>query len=402
MTEPRPRDLPRTFLTRGIPFFVVHFVNDEAVWERFDGQVLHPSEPPRLSRSLPVLVLLPDRLFFFVQPEITHHAGTLRQRIAAARLQLEQMFPGWEGFDAPPSDQPGNEPFNPPAIVFDAQREHLLGCFHHPKLAGFIRRHQNVLRRANAVTTPFFLAWNIGFQENVQNWIWSSPEGGITAIMHSGQMTYFPGNTMERSVRLGSAAPATDSGTVPSGWKRWQMTELLQFAPRVGWSRLRLPLPAAPGESHDPRRLARLWVTMMLIGSLFCIGQVLRLSTHQEQLQRLEQATKQLYSEVLALPLGNDPFGRLLFRREQLQNPVRSGPDALTMLGLLSTSAPPDLLVESFSLGPNSGIIQARMETFEQLETLLQSLDGQSRLRFNLDQASSADEELRVTLRVSY
>jgi len=101
-------------------------------------------------------------------------------------------------------------------------------------------------------------------------------------------------------------------------------------------------------------------------------------------------------------PLGDDPFGRLLFHHGQMQRPNRSGPDTLAILGRLSVAAPPDFHVESFSLGQNSGILRARLADYDQLETLIQSLDSQEAPHFDLDQASSADEEIVFTLRVRY
>ncbi|WP_028572261.1 hypothetical protein [Desulfonatronum lacustre] len=383
--------MPRTSTSNH--FFVVRFTKDVPVWERFDGQTLHPVPHPdqasKSLRSLPVLVLIPDRLFFFYQPESDHHSGSLRQRTAAARLELEQVFPA-------------QTTENGPGIVLDAGRTHLLGCLPHPELTEFARRHQDVLARANAVTTPFFLAWNAGHRRRIESWVWNNPEDGTTAAMLHGQMTFFPGNGAELETRIGEASGAGNTERSLQVDTQWSLPDLLQAAPDIGWSQLRLPLPAAAGEGSDLGGLVRWWIAATLLGVLICTGQALRLTDQQAQVEHWEQATNRLYAEVLTPPLGDDPFGRLLFRHSQLQGPVQSGPDALAMLGLLSASAPPEFHVENFSLGPNSGIIRARLADYEQLESLLKALEGQGRLRFDLDQASSADDAVLATLRVSY
>ncbi|WP_031386760.1 hypothetical protein [Desulfonatronum thiodismutans] len=383
--------MPRTS-TRN-QFHVVRFIKDALVWERFDGQALHPVPHPdqasKSLRSLPVLALIPDRLFFFYQPESDHHSGSLRQRTAAARLEMEQAFPAQASRSGPD-------------IVLDAGRTRILGCFPHPELTEFCRRHQDVLARANSVTTPFFLAWNAGYRRRIESWIWSNPEDRTTAAMVHGKVTFFPGTDVELKARL---TEPSETGTVGKSFvspKEWRLPELLLAAPDIGWSQLRLPLPVADGERPGSRQLVRLWIATALLGGLVCLGQALRLSDQQAQVDHWEQATNRLYSEVLAPPLGDDPFGRLLFRHSQLQGPPRSGPDALALLGLLSASAPPEFHVENFSLGPNSGIIRARLADYEQLEALLKALEAQDSLRFDLDQASSADDAVLATIRASY
>jgi hypothetical protein len=383
--------LPRTS-TRN-QFIVVRFTKGAPTWERFDGQALHPiphpDQAPKSLRSLPVLALIPDRLFFFYQPESDHHSGSLRQRTAAARLELEQIFPA-------------QTTENGSGIVLDAGRSHLLGCLPHPELTEFARRHQDILTRANAVTTPFFLAWNAGHRRKIESWVWNNPEDGATAAMLHGQMTFFPGNGAELETRISEASGAGNTGRPLQVDTQWSLHDLLQTAPDIGWSQLRLPLSVADGERPGSRQLVRLWIATALLGGLVCLGQALRLSDQQAQVEHWEQATNRLYSEVLTPPLGDDPFGRLLFRHSRLQGPAQSGPDALAMLGLLSASAPPDFHVETFSLGPNSGIIRARLADYEQLEALLKALEGQDSIRFDLDQASSADDAVLATMRVSY
>ncbi|SDB55609.1 hypothetical protein SAMN05660653_02788 [Desulfonatronum thiosulfatophilum] len=340
---------------------------------------------------MPVLVLLPERFFFFFQPDIANHVGSHRQLAAAAKLQIEQMFPA-----APFSG-------NGSGIVSDAGRNHFLGYFHHPALAAFSRRHHDTLRRANAVTTPLFLAWNAGFLNGGRDWAWEEPEEGTFAFLSGNVLNCFHGDEAELRKRLAvQPMDGENASAVTSAPRRWQLNDLLQVAPVVGWSALRLPLPAENGNRADLRKLAALCVAAALLGGLFSLGQALRLSTQMTQLSHLEQATNTLYSEALSLPLGDDPFGRLLFRLSQLQGRDQTGPDPLSMLGVLSSSAPPGFHVESFSMGPNTGTIRARLADYEQLESLLRALEGHGNLRFDLDQASSSEADILVTLRVSY
>ncbi len=366
---------------------MVRFINDLPVWETFDGQDLHPAQPSSSSRSMPVLVLLPDRLFFFFQPELADHPGNHRQMSAAVKLQIEQIFPA------------ASSSGNGSGVLLDAGRSHFLGYFQHPELAEFARRHHDILRRANAVTTPFFLAWNAGFRDENRDWIWKNSLDGTSAIMHGGKLSYFLGDELELRARLDSRHGLENESSAPGFW---QLHELLRVAPLIGWANLRLPLPTANGDAANLRGLTKLCLAVVLLGGLFCLGQGLRLSAQQTQVAQMEQATNNLYSEVLSRPLGEDPFGRLLFRLSQLQGPDQTGPDALAMLGLLSGSAPSGFHVESFSMGANSGIVRARLAGYEELESLLSALESQDSMRFDLDQASTAEEDILVTLRVSY
>ncbi|WP_459937679.1 hypothetical protein [Desulfonatronum parangueonense] len=377
-------------LSSNTPFYLVRFINDVPVWEHFDGQALHPAQPARSTRTMPILVLLPDRFFFFFQPDIADHAGSHRQLTAAAKLQIEQLFP------AAPSSSNGS------GILSDAEKKHFLGYFHHPALEAFTRRHHDTIRKANAVTTPLFLAWNAGFLHGVRDWVWENPEEKTFAFLRGNVLNCFHGDETELRERL--AVPPLDgkNASAASAPRRWQFNDLLHVAPVVGWSTLRLPLPTENGNRADLRKLAGFCIAAALLGGLFSFGQALRLSTQMSQLSHLEQATNILYAEVLAPPLGDDPFGRLLFRLSQLQGSDRTGPDPLSMLGVLSSSAPPGFHVESFSMGPNTGTVRARLADYEQLEALLRALEGQGNLRFDLDQASSLEAGILVTLRISY
>lgn len=379
------------------PFLVVRFVDNDAIWERFDavnGQyAVHPVQPPTplagtrtgTSRSLPILAVLPDRLFFFVQPDIAADQLSRRQLTAAVRLQMEQMFPLAADM---------------PASVLTSGGGQVLGCHPHPDLAAFVQRHQNILKRANAVTTAFFLAWNASLVTEKSTWIWENTAEGMAAIRHEHGLEYFRGDARELRQRMKSSHAADQEQR--AGPHHWQWPDLLALAPEIGWSRLRLPLPALEGQAADQRRWGRYIAAVLVLGLLFSLGQYLRLNMHRQQAMAWDRATTELYTRVLSLPLGDDPHGRLLFRLNQLRDPVRQGPDPMTMLGLLSSAAPPDFKVESFSLGPNSGTIKAALRDYDQLEALLQALEGHDQMRFALDQATSMDDAVQVTLSVSY
>lgn len=362
-------------------YHVVRFVNDVPVWEIFDGERLQPSQEPRASRTLPVLVLLPDHFFFFFLPDAVQLQGAARRRLAAARLQMDHMFP---------ASSNGHDDSGVLAVGSDQ----CLGYYRHPTAISFAERHKRILGRANAVTTPFFLAWNAASANGVHEWAWHSPWEATRALASGHGLDYFQGDDREWTLRL-----ARHAG---SAVKQWSLPELLAAAPRVGWSKLRLPMPALNGEGADQRRLFRLGAAVAALAVLFWLGQGLRLADQKRQVAHWEQATTEMYVQLLTPPLGPDPYGRLLFRLNQLRTPVAEGLDALELLGLLSSAAPAGFRVESLALGANAGTIRAKLGDYEQLEALLKALEGHPRFDFSLDQATSADNEILVTLRVGY
>lgn len=371
----------RTRRVRRVRYHVVRFVNDRPVWEIFDGERLQPSQESRSRRSLPVLVFLPDHFFFFFLPDALQHQGAGRQRLAAARLQMEHMFP---------VSSNGHSDSGVLAIG----RDQWLGYYRHPALASFVERHKRILGRANAVTTPFFLAWNAASAAGVHEWAWHNPWEATRALASGHGLDYFQGGDREWTLRLERHAGKTV--------KQWLLPELLAAAPQVGWSKLRLPMPALNGEGADQKRLFRLGALVAALAVLFWLGQGLRLADQKRQVAQWEQATADMYGQLLAPPLGPDPYGRLLFRLNQLRAPVSEGLDALELLGLLSSAAPAGFRVESLALGANTGTIRAKLGDYEQLEALLKALEGHQRFDFSLDQATSADNEIFVTLRVGY
>lgn len=359
----------------------MRFENDTPIREIFEGDRLRAAAGQLGQSSLPLLVLLPDDLFFFFRPEAAPGQGGTRQRLAAARLQMEHMFP-----------QAGNG--QKAADVLSVGRDQYLVACPHPALEDFVSRHQEVLRQANAVSTPFFLAWHTAFAHNIAEWGWVSLDEKIRAAVSSQSLDYFPGDTHEwrkRQERQGC-----------EHFKQWSLSELLSAAPGIGWARLRLPLPVRSEDETSAGQVLRWGLALALLLALFCLGQGLRLTGQKRQLAHWEQATEELYAQVLSGPVGSDPYGRLLFRLDQLQAPTAEDLDVMEMLGVLSAAAPSDFQVESLSLGPSSGTIRARLNDYDQLEVLLKALDGRQRFVFALDQATSADNEILATLRVTY
>lgn len=362
-------------------YYVVCFEKDLPAWKIFDGERLQPSSEPGPRESLPILILLPDHFFFFYLPDSTQRQGAGRQRLAAAKLQIEHMFPA-------------SNSGHGDSGVLTAGKERYLGFFRHPELRSFAERHKAVLGQANAVTTPFYLAWNTALSAEVEDWAWDGDGGKVRALASSQGLDYFQGSDDEWKKRLQRQTLTTV--------KHWSLNELLASAPRVGWAKLRLPMPELNGEGFDVGRLLRLGLVMAVLAILFCLGQGMRLADQKRQAAHWEHATDELYRQFLAPPLGPDPYGRLLFRLNQLKTPVAGGLDALELLGLLSSSAPSGFTVESVSLGANSGTIRAKLGDYDQLEALLQALEGHRHFEFTLDQATSADNEILVNLRVVY
>lgn len=387
--------LNRTSAASCARYYLVRFVNDLPVWEIFDGERLQPAHELGSRRSLPVLALLPDRFFFFFQPDSALHQGGERQRLAAARLQMEHMLPQAS------SSQAGSG-------VLSVGQDQCLVYYQHPKLADFTQRHKAILRRANAVSTPFFMAWNAAIAADVRDWLWKSPEDATQVLAARDGLEYFQGGEKELRERIGrrSGQLLHSSGHSPETGKnflkQWSLLELLAAAPGIGWPKLRLPLPIVNGEGTGPRRLFRLGLTLALLAGLVCLGQALRLTAQQRQIAKWEQATEDLYMQALSPPLGQDPHGRLLFRLSQLRSPAAEGLDALELLGLLSSAAPPGFKVESLSMGSNVGTLRAKLGDYGQLETLLKALGGHQRFSFTLDQANSADNEILLTLKITY
>lgn len=359
----------------------MRFENDMPVREVFEGQQLLAAAGRTDERSLPLLVLLPDHFFFFFRPETGSGQGGARQRLAAARLQMEHMFPQAEN---------GQKS----AEMVAAGSDQYLGVCFHPALEAFVRRHQGILKQANAVTTSFFLAWQAASANHVAEWTWTGLDGKIRAVASPLALDYFPGDAHElrkRQERQGNPH-----------WKHWSLSELLSAAPGIGWAKLRLPLPALGDQEAGAWRVLRWGMALALFAAFFCLGQGLRLVEQKRQLAYWERSTEDLYAQVLDRPLGADPYGRLLFQLNQLQAPSAEGLDVMEMLGVLSSAAPNGFQVESLSLGPDSGTIRARLVDYDQLESLLKALAGHQRFTFTLDQAASTDDKILATLRVTY
>ncbi len=152
----------------------------------------------------------------------------------------------------------------------------------------------------------------------------------------------------------------------------------------------------------DPGRWGRAFLAITIAGLFFCVGEVGRYLRLQQELGAWDASINNAYTQALGADIGNDPYGRLLGRRDQLKGTKTQGLPLLELLETLSRASPQGFNIENLNLTGLSGSIRARIGTFNQLETMLATLQQEKIFAFTLDQAVNSTKDILITLRVEF
>ncbi|MBG0775566.1 MAG: hypothetical protein H0S85_03935 [Desulfovibrionaceae bacterium] len=365
-------------------FYLVRFPEGGPSWEFFDGLTVSECPPPPAGSKATVVALVPDGLLYFYQPKGLTAKGERSQR-AAVRLQMQHFLP-------PAGD--GQE-----IAAFRGPSGKVLGLITRPGLRDFMEEHGDVFRRATLVTSAFLLAWSAAEARGVGAWTWGNGSGP-RALFAGGDLHYFTGGDEELAERVQAAN--LDESPADLSWTD-VLAALAQHKTRLG--RLALPIGSLGGGAGlDASKARRLALVLGLVGLMFCFGEAARWWGARGELQVWRTALRQEYAKVLSDPNVADPYGKLLFRLDQMQNNAVEGVDVLALLTALSRHAPDGFMVKSLSLGTRNGRIEATAPDYAAVETMVAALAGVGGFTFTLDSASngSGSGPVDVTLGVAY
>ncbi len=360
--------------------YLLSFFRDEPVWELYSQDGREKVDRPVKNPGIPILAIIPDRFFFFYIPRAIQ-GKNLRHSREAARLQLGHLFP---------SPGPGED-----MGVLNTGNE-ILGFFQKADFGHFLEKYKDQLAMAGSVTTPFLLGRALMHAENISSWYTRNP-GDPVVLVRKDRLDYFSGDDRELEKRLGNH-------------KSDEKPVLLEFRDLVSrltnmvipWSRFRLSLPEIEVRRGETRFLAGVAAVILVAGLLFCFGEIFKLFSARSYKNDWEKALESLYASALGPDFGSDPYGLLLYRASQSRSEDQNGLDILSLLGILSGSAPDSLVVESLSLGIDSGVIRAFVGSYDEMENFINQLRRNNKYTFTLDQADSADGRVNLTIRVAY
>jgi len=360
-------------------FYLILLTGDDASWLRCDPDGTNPCEDPGPGVKQPVVAALPDRLFCLV-PSAPLDKGGLRNAKAAMRLRIRHTYPPLFT---------GQE-----EGVFSPTPGRVLGFITHPDLPEFTARHATVLERAQFVTTPLALAFAAITRDP---FIWRGPDG---------TRAFCRGDTLHNHLRseddLTARIKSADMDTAPEECDLHQAAATLARTPEA-LRKLRLPLQGLGKETDLPPALwAKTAIAISIIGLLLCAGEFLRYRGMQGKADAMSRMLNEQYTQALDGPLGKDPFGRLLYRLEEVKGGRTVGVDVLGLLALVSTSAPAGFSVESLTLTGDFGSMRAKAGSFQDLESLLGKLSGSERYRFSLEQATNSESGVDATLKITF
>ncbi|ACS81637.1 hypothetical protein [Maridesulfovibrio salexigens] len=361
--------------------YILSFKGNEHQWMMFDGRDLIESEGPADKNKHPVVALLPDPLFFFFKPR-----GAIKSRHAksATMMQMNYSFPMQEG----------------EFKVLRPSGDAVLGYTGHDLLDRFLDRHREVLAKATVLTTAFTVCWRAAVAEGLSVWAWKGQ--GVRILACADELTYFRGNDEEfqnRFERLGldGEPEFMDLGKACDVFAK----------KKVRWARLNLVSGKRSGSDKsitiDYKPYAVAAVLVSLIGVLFIAGQYHRWQQSQVHANEWRNKLKETYVSALGPNPGSDPYGKILYKLDQLKSGGDGGGiDVLGLLAVLSNSAPVGIEIEGFSLGADSGNIRGKVSSYEELDAMMEKLAANSQFNFVLEQANNIEGGISISLRAEY
>lgn len=357
---------------------IVTFSRDEPRWNRFDGNRLIPEEPSSAKKDGPVIVLLPDDFFFFI---LVSTPRTLREHKvhAGLRLRMQHSFP------APVHGQEQGS--------FRLTSKDILGYNAHPALKDFTQKNQSLIDSADVITTSFIISMLAARQRDLGPWVWENGDGP-GALISEGDLHFFRSGQEEfekRKTLLNGEQP-------PSAMSLHHALEIL-FEQGIRPSRMRLPLRGLQSSREfEPKFWSRAIAAIAIAGTLFCLGEYLRMHSVRQSLQVFESSINSLYVDVLGEDPGPDPFGTLLFRIEQRRGGGQGGIDVLGLLATLSDNAPGGFTLEGINFNGESGSIRGLIDSYDQLDAMLERVGTNQTYAFSLEQASNTQQGILLNL----
>lgn len=349
------------------------FSGNTARWRLCTSQGMTDTEASSPGR-IPVLALLPDR-FFFCHLSADLQGGKRRRLRQAEQLRLGHIFPEPEA-----SEQ---------TMVLDTGN-HILGCIRGSGLDDLIQDNLDLLTRCSAVTTPLILSLALQSIHGRSSWTLHIPGDPLIHVQETG-LEYIratPGQS--------DSAPEPDQNRASV----LGLEELMRCLCRKpgSWKGFSLPLQELEKSRQKSFFVLKAAAVLFLAGLLFCAGDLFRLHRTGRTAQEWQQQLESLYTRALGPDYGPDPYGLLLYQAEQAAGPQTRGIDPLDLLAVLSRAAPENLTVNSLSLDLNSGTITAGLESYQDMENMLQNLAKAPRYSFTLEQADSRDSLVETVL----
>ncbi|WP_319763673.1 hypothetical protein [Maridesulfovibrio sp.] len=361
--------------------YILSFKGNEHQWMMFDGKNLTDSEGPAEKNRHPVVALLPDPLFFFFKPR-----GVIKPRHAksATMMQMSYSFPVQE------------EEFR----VLRPSGVAVLGYTRHDLLNRFLDRHREVLAKATVLTSEFVVCWRAAVAEGLSVWSWKGQ--GVRILAGGDDLTYFRGSDTEFTNRLNRLG--LDGEPEQIGLEK---ACLVLTKKKVRWARLTLVGGIRAGADKsitiDYKPYAVAAVLISILGLFFIAGQFHRMQHAQEQATLWRGKLKEVYVSALGPNHGSDPYGKILYKLDQLKSGGSSGGiDVLGLLAVLSESAPVGIEIEGFSLGADSGNIRGKVGSYAELDAMMEKLTANSEFNFVLEQANNIDGGIGISLRAEY
>lgn len=277
-----------------------------------------------------------------------------------------------------------------------------LGYTEHDLLGRFMDHHREVLAHATVLTTAFTVCWRAAVAEGLSVWTWKGL-GGMRILASDDELTYFRGTDKEfksRFVRLGleGAPEVMDLETACLALEK----------KKVRWARLNLLTGRRSGNdkaaviSYKPYLFSALMVT--LLGLFFITGQYHRWKQSQDAADMWRQKLQEVYVSALGPNPGSDPYGKILYKLDQLKSGGGDGGgvDVLGLLSVLSQSAPVGIEIESLNLGSDSGNIRGKIGSYEEVDAMMEKLAASPLFNFVLEQATNEDDGISISLRAEY
>lgn len=355
----------------------------EPSWFRIQEGKVYETDRTQVSSRAPFIAVLPNDFFYFFLPPDTAVLQSERKQRAALKLHMQHFFPASNGGDLEMG-------------ALSPTGGTVLGYAAHPRLRELWEQHRSLLRKAKSVTTPFLMAWVAARQRRLETWILEDGNGP-TCICNEGRLLYFCGTNQEKQNRLEYLGLEQKPHS-------FGISDLLTEidTQQIKWGQIRLPFPKFEHSETQFKGLGVVAGLIALLGLFFCLGQGFRLMEVKNELSHWENRLHSVYEQALNGQVGNDPYGQLLAKADELQDSQGEGIRILDLWAIFSKTAPEGFEVQTMSLKPEDGVVTGKLRSYDQLEVFLEQLRQDKNYNFQLQKASNAKQGIKVTFKVTY
>lgn len=328
-------------MIRNKPFFVISFVKDRPVYHIFNRGKIKPVERINVRKGIPLLVLVPEKYFFYHIPEDIPCLSK-KKTVQAAHIYLDSLFPSKDY-----------------EVLYNGEK--LIACYKNPSLSEFVKKHESIFKNANIVSSLYILSHYFG------NHDWQDKSGQNNDFENCNIEDIIPKIYLPKLSNLKNACLSVR----PCATKNNHFKKIYKIS-----------------------FLALITLMFLLAGHLFEYKNI-----NKDYITWLNSIEK-LYAMALGSNYnGNDPYGMILYQEQEIKNKKNNNTDVLQIFKYIYKSKNNKLSIDKISVKSNIIKVTGLLDNYKSIENLVSYLNKKNEYAFNIANTQDKGKKIKFTMR---